>query len=714
LPGARVGGRKTEVVAVEIGGVVSSGRICSADDLDLRRLFPSAVAAGDILELDGIHAVAGQPLAEVLGWNDVILEIDNKSLTNRPDLWGHYGIAREFAAIYGLHLKALPAEPRPEVSTELIGRVDTALCQRLAVVEFVLADAELSPLWLRSRLARIGEAAVNLSVDLSNYVMFTVGQPTHAYDEDRLRLPLEAVIEADATALMLLGGQSVPTGRSWPVIKDADGPVALAGVMGGKASAVSHGSRRYALEAATFHPRVIRRASQQLALRTEASSRFEKGIDTQRVDQALDLYLYLLRQVAPRATVLTYQDVNPDPTSTHVIDLDLAFLATRIGRSLDPAEIRRTLEALGFALVEKDKPGHLRITAPTWRSTGDISGPHDLVEEVARIHGYDEIPIAPITVALKQAPAATRNPLDRRMREQLAARAGLQEVITYPWAADSFLLAAGVDKKQTIQFEGAPAPDRDSLRTSLIPNLLEAAVANLRYSDSFGIFEIGTVFDAGPLVEFHGTFEPLPRQPLMAAVVLVGVDGSSLFQQAKGIVEMLRRQCHITDLQLVPTGSDTAPWADSSARLGLVTQEATVGTLGLLTPRSRRLAGIDGVQVACFELDLTHMAAHATRENNYHAISDLPPADFDLSVVIAEQTTWLALESVFESVGGLVSRVAFIDEFRGSWVPDGHKSTTLRVTLQPTSATLTADDIAATRAEILVALERELGARLRA
>lgn len=712
LPGARLvppGGRApVEVTSAEVAGVLSSGVICTVANLRLESLFPQS-QGGDALDLGDLGAAPGCPVSEVVGFSDFVLEIDNKSLTNRPDLWGHYGIARELAAIYGLELKPPASAARPPQVEGLVGDLDPDLCQRLSVVEFSLDTVKSAPLWLRSRLVRIGERSVNLCVDLSNYVMFTVGQPNHVYDADRISLPLSISRTSASGKLEIITGETPELEPSTPVVRDATGPVALAGIMGGAASAVSPTSHRCALEVATFRPTVVRRSSQRLALRTEASARFEKGLDTARVDTAVDLFLGLLAQVVPGATVSGMQDVELDPTAPAQVEVDLEFLTARIGQDVSAGEARTTLRSLGFAVTVDGN--RLQVTAPTWRSTGDVSLPHDIVEEVARMVGFDNLPVEPLSVALKPVRSLNRRPLDRAIREQLASRAAMQEVVTYPWVADASLLAAGLSKDETVRFEGAPAPDRDALRPSLVPNLLEAVAANLRYAPSFRLFEVGTVFASVPLVPCRDTFEPLPRQALRAAGVFVGADGAGLFRQAKGVLEMLRRFCHLTDLQL--TEADVAPWADRSARLEVTTSGMHVGSLGLLSTRCRRLSGIDNVQVACFELDLGRLSAHKSRDNRYEPIPELPEADFDLSVVVADSVRWSQIATAIAAVDPLISRVTFVDEFRGTWVPERHRSLTLRVTLQPRDSTLTADAITAIRGDILAALGREFGAYLR-
>ncbi len=348
---------------------------------------------------------------------------------------------------------------------------------------------------------------------------------------------------------------------------------------------------------------------------------------------------------------------------------------------------------------------------PTWRSTGDVSLPHDIVEEVARIYGYDNISVAPLSVALAPVRKLNRRPLDRAIREQLATRAGMQEIVTYPWVADDMLAAAGYGNVQTVRIEGAPAPDRGSLRPSLVPNLLEAIAVNLRYMQSFELFEVGTVFSGGPFAAYRDMFEPMPQQSRMLAAVLIGDNGPALFRRAQGVLEMLRRHCHLTDLQF--TDETDAPWADQYARVGVTANGGPAGALGLLTTRCRRLAGIEAVQVACFELDLGKVTAHESRENRYEPVPELPDADFDLSVIVADNIRWNRIHETVANADELIHRVTFIDEFRGTWVPVGHRSVTLRVTLRPKETTLTAEVIASARAQAIAALERGLDAHLR-
>ncbi|MBU8858625.1 MULTISPECIES: phenylalanine--tRNA ligase subunit beta [unclassified Micromonospora] len=659
-----------------------------AHELTLR-----TVEVEDVLTIDG----------------DVIFEIDNKSLTNRPDLWSHHGIAREFAAIYRLPLTPSVTAPRPPTVTGLVDRIDPALCRRLAVVEFTVEPGTPTPGWIRERLARLGVSSGGLLVDLSNYVMFTVGQPTHVHDADRTVLPLSATLSPDDTRLELLDGRETELPGPVPLIRDATGPVAVAGVLGGARTAVRPDSRRFLLEAATFRPAPVRRVSQRSGLRTEASVRFEKALDTQRVDQAVYLFLHLLREAAPTASVTAMQDVDPAPTTGRAIPVSRAFLDRRIGQRIDDGELSGTLQALGFTVRLDGET--LEATAPTWRSTGDVALPHDVLEEVARIHGYDRLPIERIPIRLQPVRALHRRPVERAVSEVLATRANLREVLTYPWTSHALLGATGHPLDRTVRIEGAPAPDRDSLRPSLIPNLLEAVAVNLPATTPFGIFEVGTVFPGGEPTAYHGTYETMPPTLKQLGVVLAGTDGEELFRRLKGVLEMLRRHAHLTDLSL--NGDPDVAWADPSARLALFSAGRPVGALGLLTPRARRLAGLGTSQVACAEVDLSGLAVHASRDNRFTAVPDLPEAEFDLSVLVDDDVSWARVEAVARKADELVRAVSYVGTYRGTWVPQGQRSLSLRITLRPQDRTLTADTIGAVRGRVIDLLGAELKAYLR-
>ncbi len=642
---------------------------------------------------------------------DKVLEIDNKSLTNRPDLWGHYGIARELAAIYETELLELPAtaDGMP-ASSELVSEVDAAICNRFTALHVSAPAGVTAPDWVCSRLERIGQRSVNLWTDLSNYVMFAVGQPTHAYNARRLDFPMAVERIVHPVVIELLNGDCRALEPGSAVVSSATEPVAIAGVMGGKNTAVDVVTDEIVLEVANFDPNTVRRMSQELNLRTESSARFEKGIDTQRIDLARRVFLDLLGRVAPTAAILGSQDVRKALTMPQEIELRLDFLERRIGRPVAAVDVAHKLTMLGFRVEHRD--GALLVTVPTWRSTGDVALPHDLVEEVARLAGYENFaPTAP-QVALTVPRRRPRVVLERRLREQLATRGGLQEVVTYPWAADRLVEAFGIPKEQTIRFEGAPSPDRASLRPSLLPNLVETVAGNLRHAAMFSVFEVGTVFHR----EMHrGVDGPSARlgEACHVAAAFVGSDGQALFRQAKGLLEALPRVCQFRPFELSPGPGDA--WAEPDVQLAVVVDGERVGVLGLLANDVARLGEVSNAGVACFELDVDRLDLFASRENRYSRLSDFPAVKFDLSVVVNAGVPWAQIAEIVFKENPLIRDVSFVDEFRGGAIAgDDKKSMTFRVTLQGYDRTLAAPEIAEVRHLLVASLGDKLGAVLRA
>jgi phenylalanyl-tRNA synthetase beta chain len=711
LPGAIVyphgSSEAIEVKPTRVAGVESEAIICAANEIGLTELY--APAREDfIVDLSDQTAQPGTPLSEAIAWNDTILEIDNKSLTHRPDLWGHYGIAREFAAIYGCKLKPLPKPARNFPSEKLIEQNDPAGCNRFTATKFSNVETGVSPYWLRSRLARIGQRSINLYADLTNYVMLAVGQPTHVYDAADVTLPLSARFSRAGESILLLNDETLKLDPAVLSITDAKGPVGLAGIMGGKLSGVRSETVELILEIANFNATTVRRTSKRLGIRTEASARYEKGVDTQRIDLALDLFIELVQKIQPTARITGAQDFLNAATRSNTIKTDLAFLQDRLGKKLSAQEVSDKLTSLGFDV--KHDSGNFEVVAPTWRSTGDVSLPEDLVEEVARLYGYDNFEFVPPTILLEKATVSQTKMFERHLREQVAMIGGMQEVVTYPWAKDKYLDAAGFAKEKTIRFEGAPSADQDSLRPSLIPNLLESVVTNLRYFPNFRIFEMGAVFPDknGAKVDQQ---DKQPIEPHRVAGAFVGQDAFSLFQEAKGLLEVLRRTSHVVSLDFSP--KTTAGWADSSARLGLSVDNQEVGTLALITNRAKRLAGIKRGQVVCFELDLGLLKVHGSRENKYERLPEFPQVDFDLSLIFPNEVSWGEISNAALNVDGLAKEVTFVDQFRGGEIPPEKKSITLRVRLGHAERTLRSEEITEVREKIAAKLKSSFQAELR-
>lgn len=649
---------------------------------------------------------------------DSVLEIDNKSLTNRPDLWGHYGIARELAAIYKLPLKPfvgplsslLPARPPTE---PMVGTLDPE-CRRFTATRFSNVRASESPAWLRDRLKRVGQNSFNLWVDLTNYVMLDIGQPLHAYDAAKLTLPLGTRMARKGERTRLLNGEEYELDESILTIVDARGCVGIAGVMGGLDSSVTAATTAIVLECANFDPLTIRRMSRRLNLRTDASSRFEKGIDTPRIDLAVARFVALVQEHQPEAVVEAVADVCSAPTEPGRVTTSLDYLESRLGAGLTRDDVVRGLESLGFEVEEGsgDSSGSrssraLAVTVPTWRSTGDVSGPHDLLEEIARLKGYDSFAFVPAEVTLVAKAIDPRAQFERRLRDLLTLTAGMYEVVTYPWSKREFLDAAGIDGAASPKLHVPPAPDQETVRPSLVPNLLEAVAQNLGFFDSFRIFELGRVFPGGTMAG-DAPDETLPAQPRFLAAALVGADPVALFREAKGILELIPRVAHSAPIEM--RAGAAAPWADQMARAAIHGPDGVIGTLGLLTKRARRVAGIKRGEVVLFELNVDSLAPLPSRDNRFTALVNYPQADVDISLLFDRDTSWASIAEAASGASDLVREVLFVDDYRGKGVPDGRKSITLRLRVGMPGRTLRSEEINAAGDAVRGALRHRLGA----
>ena len=685
-------------------GATGEGVLGDARTLGLEDLFGNS--GGGPIALDDASCHPGDDLGTVLAWNDTVLEIDNKSLTNRPDLWGHYGVARELAAIYGRPLKPLP--PRPVLPEgRLVGSIDESLCHRFTATHITGVRVEAAPFWVRSRLARIGQRPVNVWVDLTNYVMLAVGQPSHAFDGRRLTLPLGTRRGQRGETVRLLNDEDYPVDVNVLVVTDANGPVSVAGIMGGASTAVSDDTTDIVLECASFDALAVRRASRQLNVRTDASARFEKAIDTERVDVALGLFLSLLGHIQPGAAVTGFDDRVVRVTERKQITTAVRFFDERLGTALGADEIGERLRAFGFSLEHRD--GTLHVLTPVWRSTGDVSGPFDLLEEVARLKGYDSLPFVPAHVQLVEHATNIRALFERRVRDLVMLSGGMREVVTYPWSRARFLEAAGFDAPASPRLLVAPGADQHHLRPSLVPNLIETIAQNIGLFESFRIFEIGRVFPGGVEPAQHSG-EALPRQPRHLAGAFVGPDARVLFRELQGLLEALPRVAHAAPLTWTGTA---AAWADASAALGITTGDETIGHLGVLTKRARRLAGIRRGAVAMFELNLDGLVPLPSRENRYVSLAEYPQADFDVSLVFADAVSWQSIREAARTAHDMLRDVVFVDEFRGRDVPAGHKSVTLRLRIGVPGKTLRAEEISEVAKAVTAKLSSVFAVQLR-
>ena len=431
-------GEPVEIKKSKLRGVASYGMICASDEIGLGDLFPASQEA-EILDLSAFDVPAGTTLADALDLNDVLLEIDNKSMTNRPDLWGHYGIAREIAALYNLPLaeiKPFETDVQSDFNVEI---ADPDRCPRYIGVEMSGVNVKEAPYQMQNRIWKVGMRPINALVDITNYVMLATGNPTHAFDADNISDHIVVRHAAENEKLLLLNDKELSLCTDDLVITDSEGSVALAGVMGGAKDSILPKTERVILEVANFEAAGIRRTALRYDNRTEASSRYEKAIDPERCDQALALSMQYFKELYPEMKVTGYCDKYVKKLKRAEIDVNLVWLEKRLGKHLTNDEIQGKLEKLGFDVQINGEDMH--VIAPTWRSTGDISIKDDVMEEVARMYGYDNFEPTSFTTTFDSAINQKDQDLVRNMKEFLAIRCGMQEIYTYPWVNDVYLNA---------------------------------------------------------------------------------------------------------------------------------------------------------------------------------------------------------------------------------------------------------------------------------
>ena len=700
-------GDPVEIKPAKLRGVMSFGMICSSGEVGLAELFPAEHA--EIMDLTDFHAKPGTPVADALDLNDIILEIDNKSMTNRPDLWGHYGMARELAAIYKCRLKPIDELSLPELTETL--KVDIEAPERCSRYIGIVIDGVKSvpsPFALKSLLWRVGIRSVSLPVDITNYVMLACGQPTHGFDRSHINGGITVRKARACETLQLLDGEDLELTQEDLVIADDKAPAALAGVMGGRLDSILPDTKEIVLEIASFDALSIRRTSQRFDVRTEASARYEKSIDPQRADAAASIAAEAFAEYFPESKIKAYTDNYPRPLKNAEVDVDMDFLRRRLGKDLSAEEVTQMLSLLGFKTVADGTMLH--VTAPSWRSTGDISLPDDILEETARLMGYENFEFKAPTVVLDKAVNQKKPDLERAVREYLAFRCNMQEIFTYPWIEDEYIKAAGIPEADMLQLSTPPAPEESHLRSSLVPGLLKAVTTNLRYFTDFKVFEMTQVFLDRNYSSPSGTDEMLPEMARHLGAALVGSDARQLFREAKGVLQYMHRAAQMEPLGFSQTAKPD--WADEKLWVNVTRGTENIGTLALVSPKSAKAAGIKRGLAVIFEIDAEKLEALPSRQNKFEHLPEYPLSDFDLSIIFDEGVAWADIENIVKKVD-LVKKVMFVDEYRGTQVGEGKKSVSFRVWIGSDKGTLTSEQIETASKQTVKKIGKKFGGDVR-
>jgi phenylalanyl-tRNA synthetase beta chain len=674
----------------KIRGQDSYGMLCSAKELDL------AAESDGILVLPA-GTPLGQPLGQALGKQDTVYEIDNKSLTHRPDCWGHYGIAREVAAILKTPLKPLPLADLGAAVAELDGWTvaieNPALAPRYSAVLIDNVTVQPSPTWLQDRLTAVGLRPINLIVDLTNLVMLTVGEPIHAFDRSKLSGRTITVRNAKAGETMTtLDGKARELTPETLVIADGLGPVALAGIMGGQHTEVDAATTSLLIEAANFQPRVIRQAAQRLALRTDAAARFEKSLDPAWTHDALALFWALLKKEQPDARLVgTWLDAWPAPPAAVTLTLSTDYVRARLGIALDDAAILDILRRLQFDIQPvAGEPHRYSVGVPSFRATKDVGITDDLVEEVGRVFGYDNIPPHAPSVTVAPVPEEPSLQLARSLRQRLSLGLGFSEVYTYAFVDSADLTRLGMDPERSLQVANPVAENLDRLRRSLLPNLLNVAHSNCRHHAAFSLYELGTVF-----LKDDPTALGLPTEEehLMLVVADKASPKGEVFYGVKGAVEQLIGDLDLANVTVGAAAADVLPpWAHPGRAAVISQGDLELGVMFELHPKTAADWDLPGA----LAIGLLYMPAleKAKRAKQvFKAPPTYPQVPFDISLLVPAKEPVAKVEAALRSAERkLIQDVALFDIYTGEHLPEGQKSVSYTVTFGADDHTLSPEE----------------------
>ena len=698
----------------KLRGEESHGMLCSEKELglaaQLASVYSKAEDAAGLMELSSDLSI-GTPLTEALGLDDVIFELE--ITPNRPDCLSLIGVAREVRAETGNDIK-LPDVNVQEDDTDIRDLTSVTidapdLCPRYAARVIQGVNIGESPTWLKQRLESVGIGVINNIVDVTNFVLMEYGQPLHAFDYHKLgenRIVVRRA--ASGEIITTLDEAERKLTPDMLVIADATKPVALAGIMGGFDSEITDTTSDVLLESANFDPSSVRATAKALGMNTEASYRFERGADPEAVIPAIDRATQLIVELAGGTVCNGTIDEYPGKCEPLQIQLRPERVNFILGTELEADESGQILSRLGFGVDTLQQDNIYQVTVPTFRR--DITREIDLIEEIARVYGYDNIPI---TLPKGDIPVPTRNILDevRKHIKHYLLGAGMMEAINYsfchPNCFDKVRLANDNPLRDALKLQNPLSPEMSILRTTLLPSLLENAQHNHNHQiDNIALFEVSTVFLNGN--------EPACIAGILAGEIGGGVYGNPShppdFFDIKGVVEGALEVCGITDWTFAITDEPTFhPGRNAEVLLG----DQRIGLLGEAHPKV-----LDNYELPykayLFELDLEKLADAADFSKRFEPIPIYPSVLRDLAIVVEQDMpSDKPINIIYATGGELVESVRLFDVYVGDQVQEGKKSLAYTITYHSATETLTDKEVNALHDKVVERLNQELGAELR-
>lgn len=671
--GAKIG--DIEIAPRKLAGYPSHGMCCSEKEIGI-----SDDNSG-IMEITD-DVANGTDLKAIYEIEDIIFEVDNKSLTNRPDLWGHYGIAREFAALAGRELKPIETvdlakyDELPKVDL----KIEDPLCQRYSCLQFENISRNVSPVNMRIRLYYCGMRAINFLADLTNYLMLEMGQPMHAFDSRKVEKIRIRRFDAPFEFTTLDGAQR-HIDENTLMICNGDKPVAIAGIMGGLDSEIVEDTTTLTLESATFDAVSIRKSTVRLAHRTDASMRYEKCLDPEMTVPAIARFVKLLTDNDCGVKVVSaLTDEYAYKYDKISLNFDKAFVNRYTGIEISNDTIVKTLKALGFGVVLDGDV--FTVSVPSWRATKDVTMKADIIEEITRIYGYDNFDIHTAEAPLYPVRANVEKTVEDRIKDTLVKRFSLHELHSYVWAYHDEMKALGIDIEDNVKLVNSANPNIETIRRSIIPTQLCQLKANTAYAPDFGIFEIGRVVNG---VDENN----LCVEEKKLAITLFSKTKSTeqLYFELRDILAVLSDDIKHTKLSykaIEAVHSYQHPKNLNAVYCG----DTEIGVLGIVHPTV--LKKLDKKAAIVFaEIDVRAFAEIKNAGIVYREVSKYPEIEIDLSFV-ADKFEPIAA-AIEAAKSALIRKVRVVDVYNG----ENSKSITVRITFSHSEKTLTKEEVSA-------------------
>lgn len=713
-------GELVELKPVAIRGVESLGMICASTEIGLGEMFPPKEEK-EILDLSNLKAKPGVSLAKALGLDDAILEIDNKSLSNRPDLWGHYGMVREVAVLYSKKLNNYKTDKiKPGKGVSLSVEVkDKKLCPRYMAIAMSGITVGPSPQWLQKSLLAVGQRSINNVVDITNYVMLDLGQPMHAFDASRLsskskvesQKSIEVRTAKDGEEFTTLDGQKRKLDSAMLMIADSEKALAIAGVMGGLDSGITNDTTTIIFESANFEATSIRKTSAKLGLRSDSSARFEKSLDPNLTALALEKAVKLVLECCPKAQVASKViDEAKFSLQQGPIAISMEFLQSKMGAKLPKKEVIKILENLGFGI--KTKNDELLVTIPSWRATKDISIPEDLVEEIIRIYGFDKIEAQMPVFSINPPPENKLKKLERRCKNVLVNSLAYTEVDNYSFVSPQSITKLGQDISKHLELDNPLSQERPFLRRHLMNNLLENVKKNIDDYPELRLLEVGKKF----LAEKPGaraaenSNELLPRQDTWLHAVFASKKNKNAFWEARRAAEAVFHELG-REFKL-EKNENLRPWQHPSRSGRVVVENSYFGGVFEFHPMVVENFGLE-CSVGMMSLNLDELAVLPEAAKKYSTIPEFPAAERDLAISVKKDVAHADILAALLGADPLLQSVELFDVYEGESVGADYKSMAYHFIYQSSQRTLVTEEVDKAHEVLIKILKEKFNASVR-